>query len=156
MSDIFTVTPIGWVQSPRTSLENDHWGNVISEIIFKKEIFDPASIAGICDFSHLEIVFLMDQVALADIDHGARHPRNQQRWPKVGIFAQRAKNRPNRIGVSRCKLLSVTANTLVVQGLDAIHSTPVLDIKPYMIEFGARGEVHQPSWATELMEHYYA
>lgn len=39
--------------------------------------------------------------------------------------------------------------------LDAIDGTPVLDVKPYMSEFGARGEVRQPEWATELMAGYW-
>ncbi|MQY16892.1 hypothetical protein SRB5_70950 [Streptomyces sp. RB5] len=43
-----------------------------------------------------------------------------------------------------------------VAGLDAIDGTPVLDIKPYMTEFGVTGsEVRQPEWATELMRGYY-
>jgi tRNA (Thr-GGU) A37 N-methylase len=45
--------------------------------------------------------------------------------------------------------------TLVVRGLDAVDGTPVLGIKPYMAEFGPRGEMRQPAWATELMSGYY-
>jgi tRNA (Thr-GGU) A37 N-methylase len=86
---------------------------------------------------------------------GARHPRNRLDWPKVGIFAQRGKNRPNRIGVTICRLLSVRGLSLEVADLDAIDGTPVLDIKPYMREFAARGEIRQPAWATELMREYW-
>jgi tRNA (Thr-GGU) A37 N-methylase len=42
-----------------------------------------------------------------------------------------------------------------VSGLDAIDGTPVLDIKPYMREFGPRGEVSQPHWAAEIMGGYF-
>ncbi|GGA41960.1 hypothetical protein GCM10007416_13610 [Kroppenstedtia guangzhouensis] len=42
-----------------------------------------------------------------------------------------------------------------VEGLDAIDQTPVLDIKPYMKEFGPRGPVRQPEWAKEVMRFYY-
>ena len=42
-----------------------------------------------------------------------------------------------------------------VRGLDAIDGTPVLDIKPHMREFGARGEVRQPEWVGELMAEYW-
>ncbi|MFD0476032.1 TrmO family methyltransferase [Nonomuraea thailandensis] len=76
-------------------------------------------------------------------------------WPEVGIFAQRGKNRPNRLGVSRCRLLAVEGLDLRVRGLDAIDGTPVLDVKPYMAEFGPQGETVQPAWATELMRAYY-
>ena len=52
--------------------------------------------------------------------------------------------------------MSVTGLTVAVEGLDAVDGTPVLDIKPYMAEFGPIGPVHQPAWATELMRYYYA
>jgi tRNA (Thr-GGU) A37 N-methylase len=42
-----------------------------------------------------------------------------------------------------------------VEGLDAIDGTPVLDLKPHLVQFGARGEVHQPHWVDELMVSYF-
>jgi tRNA (Thr-GGU) A37 N-methylase len=42
-----------------------------------------------------------------------------------------------------------------VSGLDAVDGTPVLDIKPWMAEFGPLDEVIQAAWATELMCNYY-
>jgi tRNA (Thr-GGU) A37 N-methylase len=62
---------------------------------------------------------------------------------------------PNRIGVSVCALLDIDGLTLTVQGLDAIDGSPVLDIKPYMSEFGARGDVRRPAWSHELMASYW-
>jgi tRNA (Thr-GGU) A37 N-methylase len=90
------------------------------------------------------------------VQTAARHPRGNTEWPKVGIFAQRAKMRPNRIGVTTCRLLEVDGLTLRVQGLDAIDGTPVVDLKPYMREFGPRGDVRQPQWSTELMAGYWS
>jgi tRNA (Thr-GGU) A37 N-methylase len=43
--------------------------------------------------------------------------------------------RPNRLGVSSCRLLGVTGLDLRVRGLDAVHGTPVLDVKPYVRDF---------------------
>ena len=57
--------------------------------------------------------------------------------------------------MSRCRLLAVDGLEVQVAGLDAIDGTPVLDLKPYMAEFGPLGEVRQPAWATELMRGYY-
>ena len=85
----------------------------------------------------------------------ARHPRGNLAWPQVGVFAQRAKGRPNRIGVSVCELLAVHHITLFVRALDAIDGTPVLDIKPYMAQFAPRGPVRQPAWSHELMAGYW-
>lgn len=69
--------------------------------------------------------------------------------------AQRGKNRPNRLGVSRCALVKVDGCDIHVLGPDAIDGTPVLDIKPYLREFGPRGEIRQPRWSVELMGEYY-
>jgi tRNA (Thr-GGU) A37 N-methylase len=85
----------------------------------------------------------------------ARVPRNNPDWPAVGIFAQRAKNRPNRLGLCTCELVAVEGGTVRVRGLDAIDGTPVLDIKPYMSEFAPRGPVVQPAWSHALMAHYF-
>ena len=73
----------------------------------------------------------------------------------VGIFAQRGKNRPNRLGVSVCELLGVDGLCVTVRGLDALDGTPVLDLKPVLREFLPRGTVQQPAWASELMARYY-
>jgi tRNA (Thr-GGU) A37 N-methylase len=55
----------------------------------------PLALAGLCDFSHVEVRFHMDQVDPSKVEKTARHPRNNTEWPKVGIFAQRGKDRPN-------------------------------------------------------------
>jgi tRNA (Thr-GGU) A37 N-methylase len=73
----------------------------------------------------------------------------------VGIFAQRAKDRPNPIGVSCVRIISVTADTIRVKGLDAIDGTPVLDIKPYFPQYDAPGEVENPAWVDRLMNGYF-
>ena len=54
------------------------------------------------------------------------------------MFAQRAKMRPNRLGVSTCRLSAVEGLDLHVQGLDAVDGSPVLDVKPFMQEFERR------------------
>jgi len=82
-------------------------------------------------------------------------PRGNPAWPAVGIFAQRAKDRPNRIGLATCELIDVDGTVLRVRGLDAIDGTPVIDIKPYMVEFAPRGPSRQPPWSHELMATYY-
>jgi tRNA (adenine37-N6)-methyltransferase len=104
---------------------------------------------------HVELVYVFDRVDPADVETGARHPRGNERWPRVGIFAQRAKDRPNRIGVSSCRLLGVDGLDVHVAGLDAVDGTPVLDLKPVMAEFAPRGELRQPDWARELMAGYW-
>ena len=150
----FFAEYIGHISSPRKDMEDDNWGNVVS-IIKLDSRFPVSSLKGLEEFSHLEIVFHMNQVDKSKIVTQDRHPRNNQEWPSVGIFSQRAKGRPNAIGVSRCELLEINQSEIKVKSLDAIDKTPILDIKPYVKEFGLIGEVRQPKWIDELMEDYY-
>ncbi|KKO51341.1 SAM-dependent methyltransferase [Paenibacillus sp. DMB20] len=149
-----TVKPVACVRSSRKVVKDDHWGEVISTIELAPNLSEQ-SLEGIDQFSHLDIVFYFDQVEEHKIQTEARHPRNQTAYPKVGIFAQRGKNRPNKIGLTTVRLLGHDGRTLTVQGLDAIDGTPVLDIKPVMKEFLPREDVSQPSWATDLMSEYW-
>lgn len=152
----FAVRPIGTVRSSRTEAIDDDWDAVEGAIDLDASRFGPEVLAGLDAFSHVEVVFLFDRVDESDVNLGARHPRGRTDWPAVGIFAQRAKARPNRIGVTVCRLLEVDGLRLRVVGLDAIDGTPVLDLKPWMDEFGPRGATHQPAWSSELMERYWA
>ena len=148
------LNPIGIVHNERKAVEDDHWGNVISTI----ELLDPLStesLAGIETFSHVEVIFFFDRVPEEKIENGSRHPRNNTDWPKVGIFAQRGKNRPNRLGVCIARVIGHEGKVLTLQGLDALDGTPVLDIKPVLREFLPREAVSQPEWASELMKQYW-
>jgi tRNA (Thr-GGU) A37 N-methylase len=73
----------------------------------------------------------------------------------TGILAQRAKDRPNRLGTTVCRVIAVDGLTIEVSGLDAIDGTPVVDIKPYLQGFAPRGELREPAWARELMAGYW-
>ncbi|GAA3907132.1 SAM-dependent methyltransferase [Streptomyces gulbargensis] len=148
------TTPVGRVVGGRADVLDDAWGGVAA-VIRLDDRFGPDALAGLDAFSHVEVVYHFDRVPVEKVETGARHPRGNADWPLVGIFAQRGKNRPNRLGVSRCRLLRVDGRELHVEGLDAVDGTPVLDIKPYMSEFGPRGPVTQPEWATEIMSRYY-
>lgn len=146
---------IGIVHNDRKQIEDDYWGDIVSKIELNSQLLEPTSTQGLECFSHVEIVFYMDQVKPEKIVTHARHPRNDHSLPKFGILAQRGKNRPNQIGVSFAELRSVEGLTLVVQGLDAINGTPILDIKPCFAEFLPRGEIKQAEWTYQLMAHYY-
>jgi tRNA-Thr(GGU) m(6)t(6)A37 methyltransferase TsaA len=155
IAPVVTLQPVAYVLGGREKVVDDQWDGVDAIIRLDASRFGEQALYGLDAFSHLEVVFHFHLVPREKIEDGARHPRGNTDWPLVGIFAQRGKNRPNRIGVSRCRLHHVDGLNLHVSGLDAIAGTPVLDIKPYMAEFGPRGEVHQPAWSTEIMRDYY-
>ena len=58
-----------------------------------------------------------------------------------GLFATRAPRRPNQIGLSVVRLLQRKENILYVRGIDVLDGTPLLDIKPYVPEFGPREKI---------------
>jgi tRNA-Thr(GGU) m(6)t(6)A37 methyltransferase TsaA len=150
------LDPIGVVRGGRTESLDDDWAAVEATLALDGRRFPAEAVAGLGEFSHVDVVFLFHLVDPGDVHVGARRPRGRADWPAVGIFAQRAKARPNRIGVTTCELLGVDDLDLAVRGLDAVDGTPVLDVKPYMAEFGPRGPTRQPAWSHELMEHYWS
>lgn len=150
------LDPIGRVEGGRVEPTDDDWDAIRAAIVLDPDRFTPDAVAGLDAFSHIEVVYWFHRVAEAKIETGARIPRGQAGWPRVGIFAQRGKNRPNRIGVTACRLHGVDGLRLSVSGLDAIDGTPVLDVKPYMRGFAPRGEVREPAWAAEIMADYWA
>lgn len=151
----FEMEPIGRIEATRTLAADDYWGGEEARIVLDDR-FPPDALDGIEEFSHVEVLFVFHRV---DPDHvvcGARHPRNNPDWPAVGIFAQRGKKRPNRIGSTVCRVLGRDGRRLRVAELDAIDGTPVLDIKPVMHEFLPREAVRQPQWSRELMTRYWS
>ncbi len=148
------VQPIGVVRGGRADPVDDHWEGVEATIMID-ERFPPEALDGLDEFSHIDVIYHFHQVKEEEITVGARLPRGNPEWSKVGIFAQRAKARPNRLGVSTCRILNVDGLRIAIADLDAIDGTPVVDIKPHLRQMEPRGYVRQPAWATELMEHYW-
>jgi tRNA-Thr(GGU) m(6)t(6)A37 methyltransferase TsaA len=151
---MITLEPIGVVVGGRTDPRDDDWGAVEAILRLDAGRFGTDAVTGLDEFSHLCVVFQFHLVDESAIVTGTRHPRGNPDWPKVGMFAQRAKMRPNRIGVSACALVAVDGLDLSVRGLDAIDGTPIFDVKPFMREFEPTATT-QPRWASELMEGYY-
>jgi len=152
---LIALTPIGHVHSSRTTPVDDQWDAETSVIDLDLARFTPDALLSLDQFSHVEVIYWFHHPEAAQPNLGARRPRGRADWPLVGIFAQRAKNRPNRLGLTVCKIVKVEGVTLTVSGLDAIDGTPVLDLKPWMKGFAPRGPVHEPSWSKELMADYW-
>ncbi len=147
------LRPIAFVKNARTEPIDDKWEAVVAEIELASHIPDEA-LSGITEFSHLEIIYYFDKVKNEDIVYSG-HPRGNPDYPLVGIFGQRKKDRPNKIGLATVKLLEHKGRTLKVKFLDAIDGTPVLDIKPVFKEFQAKENITQPAWVADLMKNYW-
>jgi tRNA-Thr(GGU) m(6)t(6)A37 methyltransferase TsaA len=151
----FEIAPIGHVRGGREQPIDDDWGASRAAIELDPARFTPDALAGLSEFSHLEVIFLFDKVTADKIEYGARHPRGRTDWPLVGIFAQRGKNRPNRLGLCSCRIVSVDGLRVEVEGLDAIDGTPIIDLKPVMRGFLPRGDIREPAWVGEIMKDYW-
>jgi tRNA-Thr(GGU) m(6)t(6)A37 methyltransferase TsaA len=149
----FHVRPVGFVRTARDDpADSDHWGAVVS-VIEVDERFGDDCLQGLQDFSHAEVVFVFDRATERE-DYVPRPPRGRDDLPAVGVFAEHGPRRPNRLGVSYCTIVSVDRRRLTVRGLDAVDSTPVLDIKPAMTQF-LPGPLRQPEWVERLMADYH-
>ena len=145
-------TFIGTVKSPVTEPVDIDWGDVESEIILKPE-YAPG-LLGLQDFSHLMVLTFLHEAKYIPEKHLRRHPQEREDMPLLGIFAQRARHRPNRIGVTAVELVEVTENSVKVRALDAIDGTPVIDIKPYVPVYDRR-DATIPRWMEQMMDGYF-
>jgi tRNA-Thr(GGU) m(6)t(6)A37 methyltransferase TsaA len=145
--------PIGVVKCPVAEPRDDDWGEVVSELHLDQDL--APGLVGIEEFSHAVVVFWMHQASFDADKDLVRRPRGRQDMPELGIFAQRAKHRPNPIGITAVRVLGRQGSVLTVKGLDAIEGTPVLDLKPYVPAFDTRADATVPEWMKRLMEGYF-
>ena len=144
---------IGRVRSKVKDAVDENWGEIESDIILSDE-YTPG-LTGLEGFTHIIVVFHMHKADYNENMHLVRHPQERTDLPMLGIFAQRAKHRPNPIGITAVEVVSVKGNTVKVRGLDAIDGTPVLDIKPYFPAFDSRPDAMTPGWVEEIMRPYF-
>ena len=107
-----------------------------STIVFEPAYRNPEALRGIEGFSHLWILWQFSQAVRQDWSPTVRPPRLGGNT-RMGVFATRSPFRPNAIGLSCVRLLSVEhtqdmGTVLHIGGADLMDSTPILDIKPYI------------------------
>ena len=147
------LKPVAYVRNSRKLPIDDYWQEIISEIELAENIPSDA-FENISNFSHLEIIYYFDKVGEKEIVYSGR-PRGNPDYPVSGIFAQRKKDRPNRIGLCTVELIEHKDRILLVKYFDAIDGTPVLDIKPVFKEYQLKGQIKQPNWVEDLMKNYW-
>ena len=145
--------PIGVVRSRVSEPVDLDWGNVESRIVLEPEL--RAGLRGLEQFSHVLVVAWLHGAAFDPARHLVRRPRGLAELPELGIFAQRAKDRPNPLGITVVKLVSVEPDGITVRGLDAIDGTPVLDLKPHFPVFDSPTGATVAPWVEVLMRGYF-
>ena len=136
-------TKYGAPRQPATSQEN-----TVGVITLSEKCNFEQAVEDLAGFDYVWVVFWFD--------------RNKNWKPKVlpphggrkkrGLFATRAPHRPNPIGLSLCKLLSVKGRTICIENPDMLDGTPVLDIKPYLPQFESHPEA-RAGWIHDSNEH---
>ncbi len=139
------IKPIGFVKNKVKGQRFGNWGDVVSEIILDKEYNH--ALDGIEDYSHVNVVFWMNEVKTCKIKH---RPQGNEEVPIVGIFACRCPARPNPIGITAVNLLGRKNNIIKVKGLDVINGTPIIDIKPYTPQYDYVKTAKTPAWVNKL------
>ncbi|MGD0483137.1 MAG: tRNA (N6-threonylcarbamoyladenosine(37)-N6)-methyltransferase TrmO [Gemmatimonadales bacterium] len=147
------VTPIGRVESPVAEQSDRDWGGVVSRVVVEPAYTD--GLRGLEDFSHLLVVTWLHEATFDAAHDLVRRPRGLASMPETGIFAQRAKDRPNPIGITAVRIRAVGPGWVEVSGLDAIDGTPVLDLKPYLPQYDRVSDARVPAWVGTLMEGYF-
>ncbi|HET6615993.1 MAG TPA: tRNA (N6-threonylcarbamoyladenosine(37)-N6)-methyltransferase TrmO [Dehalococcoidia bacterium] len=142
-----SIRPIGVVRNSVMTPRADGWTHVRSDIIVREELAN--ALDGLEEYSHIIVVFAFDKVPESALRDRVRL-RTDARIPEQGVLATRSQLRPSPLGVSVVRLLRRRGNILRVEGLDAIDSTPVLDVKPYFPNYDAVTDAQIPGWARAL------
>jgi tRNA-Thr(GGU) m(6)t(6)A37 methyltransferase TsaA len=106
------------------------------------------ALLGLNQFSHVVVLYWFDKNDTPEKRKTLRvHPRNNKSNPLTGVFATRSPRRPNLIGLSTCRILSVKKNVIQIDSIDAFDGTPVLDLKPYVPRMDKVHDASGPKWA---------
>lgn len=139
------IKPLGVAKNKILKPALSGWKDLVTEVVIGKKYV--AGLDGIEDYSHVIVVYWMDQEKECHLKH---HPQGRSDIPFVGVFACRCPQRPVPIATSTVKLLSRKGNILKVEGLDIVNGTPILDIKPYTPQYDLVKGAKVPSWVGRL------
>ena len=137
MSQPISFTPIGYVESRFSEYApSEEMRLQPSRIVVREEMA-----SGLLGLSAGDSILVLFQLHRAETYELQLHPGHDPSRPLRGVFATRSQYRPNGIGATMARIISVEDNILTVAGLDAQDGSPVLDIKPHSVSFDtANGE----------------
>ena len=106
-----------------------------------------AALLGLDGFSHIMVLYWFDQNDTADKRRVLQvHPRKDPHNPLSGVFATHSPQRPNLIGLTVCKIISIHGGSIELEDIDALDGTPVIDLKCYIPGSVAEKDVRLPDW----------
>jgi tRNA-Thr(GGU) m(6)t(6)A37 methyltransferase TsaA len=133
----YQVTPIGWVDSPLVDLDTapkqGDEGSPHAWLVFNLDVSK-----GIRDLTIGTEIIVLTWLDRARRDVLAVHPRDDPQAPLRGVFSTRSADRPNPIGLHRVQIASIAGTRVCVRDLEALHGTPIVDVKPVLAPLGQR------------------
>jgi tRNA-Thr(GGU) m(6)t(6)A37 methyltransferase TsaA len=127
----FRVVPVGWVESalvdPATAPKQGDEGGPEAWLVFWPDIG-----SALRDLAVGAEVLVLTWLDRARRDVLLVHPRDDPAAPERGVFSTRSADRPNPIGLHPVRVLGVDGTRIRVGPLEAVHGTPVLDVKPVL------------------------
>jgi len=127
----YQLHPVGWVESPLTGRDlapkQGDEGAPPARVVFRPEVREAAA-----DLDVGQEVLVLTWLHQGRRDVLAVHPRGDPDRPRQGVFSTRSPDRPNPIGLHAVTIVGVDDDAITVTDLEAIHGTPVLDVKPVL------------------------
>ena len=127
----YELRPIGWVESP-----------LIDPAMAPKQgqegspeawlVFDPSVREGLADLHAGTEIIVLTWLHRANRDVLRVHPRDDPANPEQGVFSTRSPHRPNPIGLHRVTIVSIDGTRMLVRNLEALNTTPIVDVKPVL------------------------
>ncbi len=134
--DTFGFRSIGVIHSPhkdvsRTPIQPVFCNDIKGRVVLEDEYAD--GLRGLEGFSHIYLFYYFHESRKVCLQLKPYLSDQEQ-----GIFASRAPHRPNKLGMSLVRLMSIEGNVLHIKDIDVIDGTPLFDIKPYIQRFDSR------------------
>ena len=122
--------------------------NTVAHLVIDGEL--TGILDGIDEFSHLMVLYWAHLVPHQARSMAKVHPMGRKDLPLTGVFATCSPARPNPICVTAVRLLERRGNVLVVEGLEAVDGSPVIDIKPYTPYYYGARNVKVSEWMAQI------
>ncbi len=135
MNEFFQIIPVGIVRKTDTAASIEIFNDYTDALL------------GLDGFSHIVVLFWFDQNDTAAKRRVLQvHPRKDPRNPLTGVFATHSPQRPNLIGLTVCKIISIRGESIEIEDIDALDGSPVIDLKCYIPGSVGEKEVRLPDW----------
>ena len=135
MIETFHIFPVGIVRKTDNAVSIDIFDDFTDALL------------GLDGFSHVVVLFWFDQNDTAEKRRVLKvHPRKDPRNPLTGVFATHSPQRPNLIGLTVCKIISIHGGSIEIEDIDALDGSPVIDLKCYIPGSVAEKDVRLPDW----------